>query len=46
MLYRIFSPKFMSAAFVLLIVDVVGVVVALVGVRINTVGVAEVFGWG
>ncbi|KAI9049541.1 hypothetical protein LZ554_006569 [Drepanopeziza brunnea f. sp. 'monogermtubi'] len=46
MLYRIFSPKFMSAAFVLLIVDVVGVLVALVGLRINTVGVAEVFGWG
>ncbi|KAG4430062.1 hypothetical protein IFR05_014452 [Cadophora sp. M221] len=46
MLYRIFSPKFMSAAFVLLIVDVVGVLVALVGVRVNTVGVADVFGWG
>ncbi|CZT05873.1 probable GPI ethanolamine phosphate transferase 3 [Rhynchosporium agropyri] len=45
MLYRIFSPKFMSAAFILLIVDVVGVLVALVGVRVNTLGVAEVFGW-
>lgn len=46
MLYRIFSPKFMCASFVLLIVDVVGVLVALLGVKINTVGVAEVFGWG
>ncbi|CAL3966038.1 hypothetical protein PZA11_002822 [Diplocarpon coronariae] len=46
MLYRIFSPKFMTAAFVLLVVDVVGILVALVGVRINTMGVADVFGWG
>lgn len=46
MLYRIFSPKFMTASFVLLIVDVVGVAIALVATRINTIGVAEVFGWG
>lgn len=46
MLYRIFSPKFMCAAFVLLIVDAVGITVALVGMRWNTLGVGEIFGWG
>ncbi|KAE8450090.1 hypothetical protein EG329_006871 [Mollisiaceae sp. DMI_Dod_QoI] len=46
MLYRIFSPKFMTAAFVLLVVDLVGLVVVLVGVRINTMKVGETFGWG
>lgn len=45
MLYRIFSPKFMMAGAVLLIVDVIGVLVALGGVRCNTLGVGEVFGW-
>lgn len=46
MLYRIFSPKFMTAAAVLLVVDVIGALVALTGVRLNTLSVAEVFGWG
>lgn len=46
MLYRIFSPKFMTAAMVLVIVDIIGVFVALMGVRWNTMSVAEVFGWG
>lgn len=46
MLYRIFSPKFMTAALVLLVVDVVGLVVTLVGFRWNTVKVGETFGWG
>jgi GPI ethanolamine phosphate transferase 3 subunit O len=46
MLYRIFSPKFMTAAIVMLIVDVVGFFVALLGVRYNTMAVGEVFGWG
>ncbi|KAH6662139.1 hypothetical protein B0J14DRAFT_662873 [Halenospora varia] len=46
MLYRIFSLKFMTAAFVLLVVDFVGIVVTLVGVRFNTVSVCDVFGWG
>jgi phosphatidylinositol glycan class O len=46
MLYRIFSPKFMAAAFVLLVVDLVGILVALMGVRWNTSSVGEVFGWG
>lgn len=46
MLYRIFSPKFMAAAVVLLVVDAVGVLVALTAVRFNTLSVGEVFGWG
>jgi len=45
MLFRIFSPKFMAAAFVLLVVDVIGICVALVGVRFNILSVGEVFGW-
>jgi phosphatidylinositol glycan class O len=45
MLYRIFSPKFMTAAFVLLVIDCVGIAVALMGVRWNTLSVGEVFGW-
>lgn len=45
MLYRIFCPKFMAASLVLLVVDVVGIFVALLGVRLNTLSVAEVFGW-
>jgi len=46
MLYRIFSPKFMVSAVVLLVVDVVGVMVGLVGVRFNVLSVADTFGWG
>ena len=45
MLYRIFSPRFMVGAAVLLIVDLVGIFVALAGVRWNTLSVAEIFGW-
>lgn len=45
MLYRIFSPRFMVGAVVLIIVDVVGALVALGGVRWNFLSVAEVFGW-
>ncbi|KAL2019508.1 hypothetical protein VTK56DRAFT_9542 [Thermocarpiscus australiensis] len=45
MLYRVFSPRFMTAAVVLLVVDVVGILVALAGVRCNTLAVSEVFGW-
>lgn len=44
MLYRVFSPRFMMAAAVLLIVDVVGILVTLVGVRTNTLAIGEVFG--
>jgi phosphatidylinositol glycan class O len=46
MLYRIFNPKFMTAALVLIVVDIIGIFVALMGVRWNTLSVAEVFGWG
>lgn len=46
MLYRIFSPKFMLSGVVLLIVDVVGVFIALFGVRFNVISVCEAFGWG
>lgn len=45
MLYRIFSPRFMTGAAVLVVVDLFGVLVALAGVRWNTLSVAEVFGW-
>ncbi len=39
MLLGIFSPKFMTAAVVLVIVEVVGIGIALVGVRINSLSV-------
>ena len=45
MLYRIFSPRFMSGAAVLLVVDLVGIFVAIAGMRWNVLSVAEVFGW-
>ena len=45
MLYRIFSPRFMTGAVVLIIVDIVGIFIALIGVRWNSISVAEVFGW-
>jgi phosphatidylinositol glycan class O len=46
MLYRIFSPRWMTGAVVLLVVDVVCVFVALVGARTSFLSVGEVFGWG
>jgi phosphatidylinositol glycan class O len=46
MLYRIFCPKFMTAAVVLLTVDIIGLCVPLVGMRFNVLSVGEVFGWG
>ena len=45
MLYRIFSPKFMTGAAVLLIVDLFVVLVAIGMVRWNFASNAEVFGW-
>ena len=45
MLYRIFSPRWMVGSAVLLVCDVVGILVALVGVRWSTLSVASVFGW-
>jgi phosphatidylinositol glycan class O len=46
MLYRIFCPKFMSSAAVLVVVDVVGILIALCGFRWNSLSVGEIFGWG
>ncbi|CAK7222970.1 mannose-ethanolamine phosphotransferase gpi13 [Sporothrix bragantina] len=45
MLYRVFSPRFMMAAAALLVVDIAAIVLALVGLRSNTLSVSEVFGW-
>lgn len=45
MLYRIFSPRFMTAAAVLLTVDLVGIFVAIGSLRWNFASIAEVFGW-
>ncbi|KAI2642588.1 GPI ethanolamine phosphate transferase 3-like protein [Xylaria nigripes] len=45
MLYRVFSPRFMMAAAVLLIADLVGITVSLVGVRTNVLAISEVFGF-
>lgn len=45
MLYRVFSPRFMMGGVVLLVVDLVGILVSLAGVRSNALAVGEVFGW-
>lgn len=45
MLYRVFGPRLMLAAALLLVVDVAVVGVALTGVRSNTLAVGDVFGW-
>ncbi|KAG9252666.1 phosphoethanolamine transferase class O [Emericellopsis atlantica] len=45
MLYRVFSPRFMMAATALLVVDVLGIGIAMLGLRSNTLAVGEVFGW-
>ena len=45
MLYRVFSPRFMTGAAVLLVIDLISVLVAIGGVRCNVASVAEVFGW-
>lgn len=45
MLYRIFCPRFMTGAVVLLVVDLVGIYVAVLGTRWSFLSVAEVFGW-
>jgi phosphatidylinositol glycan class O len=46
MLYRIFCPRFMVGAAVLLTVDVVSIVIALWGTRMSMLSTAEVFGFG
>jgi phosphatidylinositol glycan class O len=45
MLYRIFSPRFMAGAAVLLVVDVVGLLVVMMGSRVTALSVGDVFGW-
>ncbi|KAJ9348774.1 glycosylphosphatidylinositol anchor synthesis protein [Paecilomyces variotii] len=45
MLYRIFSPRFMMGGAVLLVVDVIVMLIAVGGLRWNTVSVGEIFGW-
>ncbi|KAL8863453.1 MAG: hypothetical protein Q9178_000134 [Gyalolechia marmorata] len=45
MLYRIFSPRFMTGAVALLVVDLIGIFVAIGGFRSNIISVSEVFGW-
>ncbi|KAL8734545.1 MAG: hypothetical protein Q9166_001445 [cf. Caloplaca sp. 2 TL-2023] len=45
MLYRIFSPRFMTGATVLLVLDFIGIFVAVGGFRWNMISVNQVFGW-
>ncbi|KAG5980924.1 hypothetical protein E4U55_003481 [Claviceps digitariae] len=45
MLYRVFSPRFLMAGVLLLVLDLVLLLVTLTGVRCNTLSVSEVFGW-
>ncbi len=45
MLFRVFNPRFMLAAAMLFVVDLVAILVALPGLRVNTLAVSEVFGW-
>ncbi|PHH78549.1 hypothetical protein CDD82_2977 [Ophiocordyceps australis] len=45
MLFRVFSPRFLLAGVLLVLMDVVLVVVVLAGVRINALSVGDVFGW-
>lgn len=46
MLYRIFNPRFMVGAVVLLVVDIVSIAIALWGTRMSMLSTAEVFGFG
>lgn len=45
MLYRVFSPRFMTAGLLLLLLDVLGILITLTGVRSNSLAISEVFGW-
>jgi GPI ethanolamine phosphate transferase 3 subunit O len=45
MLYRIFSPRFMVGAAVLLIVECVGLGVVWMGSRTTALSIGEMFGW-
>ena len=47
MLFRIFNPRFLMGAAVLLVVELVGIFFALgLGIWYNVSSIAEVFGWG
>ena len=45
MLYRVFSPRFMVAGVSLLVLDLLGLAVALLGLRSNALSIGDVFGW-
>ncbi|RDA91925.1 hypothetical protein CP533_1299 [Ophiocordyceps camponoti-saundersi (nom. inval.)] len=45
MLYRVFSPRFMMAAVLLVVLDLVVVLISLTGLRTNMLSVSDVFGW-
>lgn len=45
MLYRVFMPRMLLSITVLLLVELVGVLVAITGVRFSMVSVGEIFGW-
>ncbi|KHO00648.1 phosphoethanolamine transferase class O [Metarhizium album ARSEF 1941] len=45
MLYRVFCPRYMMAAVLLVVLDLVVLLVTLPGLRSNTLSVSEVFGW-
>ncbi|KAL6719661.1 mannose-ethanolamine phosphotransferase gpi13 [Lecanora helva] len=45
MLYRIFNPRYLTGAAVLLVVDLIGIFVAIGSLRWNFASIAKVFGW-
>ncbi|KAK5137014.1 hypothetical protein LTR08_001023 [Meristemomyces frigidus] len=45
MLYRVFMPRMLMSITVLLLVELSGALIALVGIRWSVVSVNEVFGW-
>ncbi|TWU73516.1 mannose-ethanolamine phosphotransferase gpi13 [Metarhizium rileyi] len=45
MLYRVFCPRYMMAAVLLVVLDLVVLLVTLTGLRSNTLSISEVFGW-
>ncbi|KFA62807.1 hypothetical protein S40285_03838 [Stachybotrys chlorohalonatus IBT 40285] len=45
MLYRVFSPRFMMGGILLLLLDLVCIFVPLLGTRVNTMAISDVFGW-
>lgn len=45
MLFRIFSPRFMTGAVALALIDVICTIVAIGGFRWNIISVSQVFGW-